>query len=191
LGRTDASKAPDLLLKAALKLAATSRDFAVQILGARFYWGTEPDSFQRELDSLVRQLSNCGISVRRPGVIARPALPAELRKAHIHVVPSRWDEPFGLTSLEGMASGLPIVASRTGGTPEIVSGAGLLFERDDAEGLASNLKRLLNDPALRKEYGRRARDRAETFSWDKTWHRSHSLTQQECEARLEPISLER
>jgi glycosyltransferase involved in cell wall biosynthesis len=188
LGRTDLSKAPDLLLRAALKLAATSRDFAVQILGARFYWGSEPDPYQRELDSLERQLFNQGIPVRRPGVISRPALPSELRKAHIHVVPSRWDEPFGLTSLEGMASGLPIVASRTGGTPEIVSGAGFLFERDDVQGLASHLKRLLHEPDLRKEYGRRARERAERFSWDKTWRRIHSLLSPERADSLEPLS---
>ena len=176
VGRTDATKAPDLILKAALKLADTTKDFSVQILGARFYWGSEPDDYQRELDELTRQLAAQGIAVRRPGVIARPALPAELRKAHIHVVPSRWDEPFGLTTVEGMASGLAIVASRTGGTAEIVSDAGLLFERDDVAGLAAHLARLLSDPELRADYGRLARSRAEKFSWDETWLRLAQMT---------------
>jgi glycosyltransferase involved in cell wall biosynthesis len=175
VGRTDATKAPDLILKAALKLAATRQDFAVQILGARFYWGSEPDDYQRELDDLTAQLAQKGIAVRRPGVIPRPALPAELRRAHIHVVPSRWDEPFGLTTVEGMASGLAVIASRTGGTTEIVADAGLLFERDDVDGLAAHLARLLDDRDLCADYGRLARARAEKFSWDATWSRLSAL----------------
>jgi glycosyltransferase involved in cell wall biosynthesis len=92
-----------------------------------------------------------------------------LRKAHIHVVPSRWDEPFGLATLEGMASGLAVIASRTGGTTEVVDGAGLLFERDSTDQLADHLTTLLGDVKLRDEYGVRARARAEKFSWARTW----------------------
>jgi len=169
VGRTDATKAPDLLLRAAKQVAAKTRDFGVQILGARFYWGTEADDYQRLLDDLSRELEEEGIPVRRPGVVSRGALPDELRKAHIHVVPSRWDEPFGLATLEGMASGLAVVASRTGGTSEVVDGAGFLFERDSTEELASHLTTLIQDVKLRDDYGLRARARAEKFSWANTW----------------------
>jgi glycosyltransferase involved in cell wall biosynthesis len=85
------------------------------------------------------------------------------------VVPSRWDEPFALTILEGMASGLASVVSRTGGAPEVVGDAGLLFERDSVEGLADQLRRLLFDQELRTAYARKARERAEQFTWNKTW----------------------
>jgi glycosyltransferase involved in cell wall biosynthesis len=169
VGRTDSSKAPDLLLRAAKQVAARRQDFSVQILGARFYWGTEADDYQRLLDTLSRDLEQDGIPVRRPGVVSRHALPGELRKAHIHVVPSRWDEPFGLATLEGMASGLAVVASRTGGTTEVVDGAGLLFERDSTEELAGHLNTLLEDVKLRDDFAVRARARAEKFSWANTW----------------------
>ena len=169
VGRTDATKAPDLLLRAAKQVAATRQDFSVQILGARFYWGTEADDYQRLLDSLSQELEQEGIPVRRPGVVSRHELPGELRKAHIHVVPSRWDEPFGLATLEGMASGLAVVASRTGGTSEVVDGAGLLFERDCTEELAGHLATLIEDAKLRDDYGAKARARAEKFSWANTW----------------------
>jgi len=171
VGRTDATKGPDLLLRAAKKLAKKTKDFSVQILGARFYWGSEPDDYQRLLDDLSRELEADGISVRRPGVISRTALPAELRKAQIHVVPSRWDEPFGLATVEGMASGLAVVASRTGGTTEVVGNAGFLFERDSEEELAGHLATLVENKQLRGEYGRLARARAERFTWDETWTR--------------------
>jgi glycosyltransferase involved in cell wall biosynthesis len=145
VGRTDATKGPDILLRAARQVAVKNPNFAVQILGARYYWGTEPDEYQTLLDTLSKDLEQEGVPVRRPGVVSRNALPGELRKAHIHVVPSRWDEPFGLATLEGMASGLAVIASRTGGTT------------------------VLADVKLRDEYGVRARARAEKFSWARTW----------------------
>jgi glycosyltransferase involved in cell wall biosynthesis len=169
VGRTDSSKGPDILLRAARKVSAKTRNFSLQILGARFYWGTEPDDYQRLLEDLSRELEADGIPVRRPGIVSRHAMPDELRKAHIHVVPSRWDEPCALTLFEGMATGIPVVASRTGGTPEVIRDAGLLFERDSEDELAAHLERLIIDKELRAEYGKRARQRAENMTWAKTW----------------------
>ncbi len=175
VGRTDATKAPDLLLRAAKKLAVKTRAFGVQILGARYYWGTEPDDYQRMIEELAQDLERDGITVRRPGLIGRGALPDELRKAQIHVVPSRWDEPFGLAALEGMACGLATVASRSGGIPEIINQSGLLFERDSVDDLAAHLESLISDTSLRTEYTRKARARAETFTWDRTWSELRQL----------------
>jgi glycosyltransferase involved in cell wall biosynthesis len=169
VGRTGIEKAPDLVLKAAARLAEKGLKFGVQILGSNHWNRFELDEYQRELQQLADDLGKAGITVRRPGHVARTALPAELRRAHINVVPSRWDEPFALTILEGMACGLATVASRTGGAPEVVGDAGFLFERDSVEGLAEVLARLITDRALRAEYSTRARSRAEEFTWDKTW----------------------
>ena len=169
VGRTDRQKAPDLLLRAGKLLAKETKDFKLQILGSRFYGWSEPDSYQAELEALARELDESGIEVRRPGFINRHALPDELRKAHIHVVPSRWDEPFGLVTLEGMACGLATIASRTGGTAEIIGDAGLLFERDSVDQLAEYLYELVTDRDLRVRLGLKARKRAETFTWDKAW----------------------
>ena len=169
LGRTGLEKAPDLLLKAALVLVEHGLAFGVQILGSNHWHKFELDEYQQELQALASQLERAGIPVRCPGHISRIALPSELRKAHIHVVPSRWDEPFALTILEGMACGLATVVSRTGGAPEVAGDAGLLFERDSVAGLAEILARLISDPRLRAEYATKARARAEQFTWDETW----------------------
>ena len=133
------------------------------------------DEFEQKLDDLSAELEAAEISVHRPGFVDRYALPGELRKAHINVVPSRWDEPFGLVTPEGMATGLATVASRTGGTPEIIGDAGLLFERGDADGLAAHLERLVRDEPLRREYGRQARERVREFTWDRAWQRLRPL----------------
>lgn len=175
VGRTGREKAPDTLLRAALLLSRRTREFGLQIVGSNYWHKFELDDYQRELRELCRQLESAGIAVRQPGHINRDELPQEFHKAHIHVVPSRWDEPFGLTTVEGMASGLATVASNTGGSPEILRGAGLLFERDNVEQLAEHLHALVSDAALRRAVAQRCRRRAEEFSWDKTWAGLESL----------------
>ena len=69
----------------------------------------------------------------------------------IHVVPSRWKEPFGIVALEGIASGCAVVASSGGGLPEAVGPCGLLFPNNDAAQLAEQISRLLDDVAYREQ----------------------------------------
>jgi glycosyltransferase involved in cell wall biosynthesis len=68
-------------------------------------------------------------------------------------------EPFGLVLLEAMRAGVPVVASKAGGVPEIVQHEenGLLFEPDDARGLAEQLLRLAREPELRARLVERGR----------------------------------
>lgn len=67
----------------------------------------------------------------------------------IMVIPSIWEEPFGVVALEGIAAGCAVVASRGGGLPEAVGPCGLLFPNGDVAALASALKDLLTTPGLR------------------------------------------
>jgi spore coat protein SA len=76
------------------------------------------------------------------------------RNADIFCCPSLWQEPFGLVNIEAMASGLPVVASRVGGIPEIASGGGiLLVEPGSPAELALALKKLISDRDLRVKIG--------------------------------------
>lgn len=165
VGRTDRQKAPDLLLRAALRVAEGFNGFDVQILGARFYGSHQNDPYQTMLENLGLRLEERGVRVERRGFVNRLALPRILAKADIHVVPSRWEDPCPLTVLEGMATGQAIVASGCGGIPESVGGAGFIFERDDVCGLEARLRVLLLNEDLRGAYGRRAREKAEKRQW--------------------------
>ena len=175
VGRTGREKAPDLLLQAALTLSEKTRQFRVLMIGSNHWDRLEMDDYQRKLAGLAAELEARGIAIERPGHVGRAELPGVLRQAQIHVVPSRWDEPFGLTTVEGMASGLAVVGSNTGGTPEIIGDDGFLFERDSAAALAAQLERLVCDAPLRSEYAQRARRRAEAFPWERTWRRLNDL----------------
>ena len=80
------------------------------------------------------------------------------------VVPSLYDEPCSMVLFEAAAARKPVVASATGGTPEIIENGfnGLLFERDDDEGLAGAIGALLSDASLRRRMGASAYQRATT-----------------------------
>jgi glycosyltransferase involved in cell wall biosynthesis len=90
-----------------------------------------------------------------------------LQAADVFVCPSVWAEAAGLVNLESQACGLPVVASRIGGIPEYVreGGTGLLFEPGDSEGLAEQVRRLIDEPELRRTLATAARTWAlERFS---------------------------
>jgi glycosyltransferase involved in cell wall biosynthesis len=78
----------------------------------------------------------------------------------IVVVPSQWDEPFGLINIEAGAAGKPVVATRVGGIPEIIEHGvnGFLVERDDLDGLCHFVSKLIENHELRVATGRRGRD---------------------------------
>lgn len=94
-------------------------------------------------------------------------MPGAYRDADICIVPSLWEEPFGIVALEAMATAIPVCASRTGGLQDIITPeTGLLFERGNAAQLAECLGRLLNDPDGRRRMGQAGRRRAvERYSW--------------------------
>jgi len=85
------------------------------------------------------------------------------------VLPSK-TEGWGLSLMEGMACGKPVVASRVGGIPELVRDGvdGILVDAGDVKALSRAIIMLLDDPVLRKRMGDAGKERVKEFSWDST-----------------------
>jgi glycosyltransferase involved in cell wall biosynthesis len=94
---------------------------------------------------------------RYHGSLDRPRKIEFLRNLDVLSVPATYDEPKGLSLLEAMACGVPVVEPRRGAFPEILekTGGGILVEPDDPASLADGIYRLWRDPGLRAELGRR------------------------------------
>ncbi len=83
-----------------------------------------------------------------------------------YVTPSMY-EGFGLTPLEAMTCGVPVIAADRTSLPEVVGDAGLLVE-PEVDALAAAIVRIVTDAPLRGELARRGRVRSAQFSWDRT-----------------------
>lgn len=108
-------------------------------------------------------------NVHFPGYISGPELAEFYRRADVLVVPSVWDEPLGLISLEAMASGTPVVASKKGGIGAAVKHGynGYLVRARSAKAISAAVNKILADPALEKKMAKNARRFIEErFSWE-------------------------
>lgn len=94
----------------------------------------------------------------------RDDIPQILKESDVFILPSR-SEGLGLALIEAMAAGLPCVAARVGGVPEVIDHGenGLLFERESVEELTRHLVRLIEDQSLRTKIASQASNRARAF----------------------------
>lgn len=161
LGRLVHDKGFDLALHALTHLRDAG-SHAVMIIA-----GDGPE--RQALETLAAELG-LGERVRFTGSVAPDQVPELISKASLLVVPSRWEEAFGLVTLQAAQMGRPVVASRMGATPEIVvhGETGLLFENENVEEFADALASLLSTPERMAAMGECARSRAATeFGFDR------------------------
>jgi glycosyltransferase involved in cell wall biosynthesis len=87
--------------------------------------------------------------------------------ASAYVLPSLY-EGFGITPLEAMACGAPVILSSGGSLPEVVGDAAIIVSPNDEEGYRREMARVLSSPELAGELRRRGFLRAARYSWDRT-----------------------
>ncbi len=89
----------------------------------------------------------------------REDVPDLIAASSMMLVPSQSSESFGLTIIEAMSHGVPVIATRVGGIPEVLQDGqgGYLVAPDDVDGLADRMLRLLSDEPLRQEQGKQGK----------------------------------
>jgi glycosyltransferase involved in cell wall biosynthesis len=161
LSRLVPEKGIDVALHACVRVTRELPDVKFTLAGD----GPERDALVALIDEL-----DLGDTVECLGGVPMKDVPALLQRATVVVVPSNYEEPFGLVAVEAGLAGRPVVASRVGGLPEIVEDGrnGLLVPPDDPDALAAAVLTVLRDPGLAERLGAEGRARAERdFGLDK------------------------
>jgi glycosyltransferase involved in cell wall biosynthesis len=150
-------KGLDVLIAAVALLRDKGIGLSLRVLGAE-----QPGfvAYAEELHEQVRSLELEGL-VELMGHVED--VDAELKQAQIYAQPSR-EESSGLSVLEAMAWGVPVIVTDVGGLPEVVAdgAAGLMVKPEDPVALATALERLLTDAGLRPRRGAVGRQRSRT-----------------------------
>jgi glycosyltransferase involved in cell wall biosynthesis len=120
------------------------------------------------LESMAREKNAFRPAISFAGSLQGEKLSAALANVDVLVMPSLNEEPAGLVVMEQMISGCPVIVSDHGGGPELAGDSGLKFPPGNAAALAACLRQLADDPALLRELGIRAKNRATAvFSLDR------------------------
>ena len=143
LGRLVSDKGASILLDAMALLARRNLRPSLLVIGA----GPEEQALRKQCDGhgLTKQITFAGLQ-------GGEALVQLLNQCRIMVVPSIWEEPFGIVALEGIACGCAVVAAQSGGLPEAVGPCGTTFAKGDPGALAAVLETLLPDRARIASY---------------------------------------
>ena len=136
VGRLVSDKGVDRLVAALELLAARGARVELTIVGD----GPEAPALRRQVDA-----AGLADRVRFLGWQVAADLVATLNRHAVLVVPSVWEEPFGVVVLEALACGCVPLVTRSGGLPDAVGDCGLVVERDDPGALADGIQLLLGD----------------------------------------------
>jgi len=108
--------------------------------------------------------------VRHIGYVAQTDRQALYEGARLLVQPS-FGEGFGITVLEAMSLGRPVVAANRGSLPEVLGGAGVLVDPERSEDIAAGIARILTDEVFAARCAAHGRERARAFNWAQTAQR--------------------
>ncbi|MHB9072610.1 MAG: glycosyltransferase family 4 protein [Desulfobaccales bacterium] len=170
-GKLREAKGVHILLKAMTRVWEIAPQAVLVLVGGTEYGLNRTMRETPFMAQLRRDLARAPGRVVLTGFIPPDAMPRAYLLGDVFVGPSQVEEGLGLVFLEAAAAGLPVIATRRGGIPEVVRDGetGLLLSRpDDHAELAAKIIRLLDDAPLRQRLGLQGRERVRAdFSWQK------------------------
>jgi UDP-glucose:(glucosyl)LPS alpha-1,2-glucosyltransferase len=158
-GRVVPDKAPDAFIQACALALPALPGWRAELIGADGMGAnTRETPYVRQI-----QVQAAAACVAMLGYRDHPLVLRAMTGAAIVLVPSRWNEPFGLTALEAIACGAPLIVSPRGGLPEVAGDAAVYANPDRPEELAAAILALAADPARREALSAAGRQRALGF----------------------------
>ena len=160
-GRVNSDKGISELIDAMLLLKDRVK-IKLMVIGGTFFGNANgDDTFIKSLKDKAEVLKD---RIVFTGFVPYKNMPDYLHLADMAALPSMWNEPFGLTIVEALAVGLPLVTTRSGGIPEICEGVAVVVDRKDVvNNLAAAILDLYEHPEKRQQMAAASPERAMHF----------------------------
>ncbi|MDI2112156.1 glycosyltransferase family 4 protein [Commensalibacter nepenthis] len=156
VGRVVADKGADLFVQICEQFLQIDPTWTVEMIGAdRFDVNSPQTPFIQQLKQQIKSKQ-----IYMTGYLPYDQVLQKMAHASAVIMPSRWSEPFGMTALEAMACGTPLLVSSVGALPQIVGQGGVFIDPKKTEQAAIMLSKLLNDIQLQQELSTKARQQA-------------------------------
>lgn len=159
VGRVIEQKGVHIAVNAIRQLHRSRIPVTLRIIGRTPPW-------ERRYENKIRTLIR-GLPVNWEGYVSPSRLPGHLWKSHVLVCPSQRNEAFGMVNVEAIAAGIPVIASKQGGIPEILdaSCAILISDYKKPDRFAKAIQQLMDDPSYYENLKKGTRKRAAQFTW--------------------------
>jgi glycosyltransferase involved in cell wall biosynthesis len=176
-------KGVDYLARAFAKLSEENPNACLAIAGGTKLWVEEGWLYGNTLEATEQEVLNTlGPAIARKrafmlGIVPPVEIDAYYAASDIFVLPSMFQETFGLVLLEAFSVGLPIIAFKSGGIPELVEDRknGIIVAQGDGEGLYQSMRELLLDRELRERLGSAAETVPARYPWENTVDRLEAI----------------
>ena len=153
VGRIVKDKGVHLFVNAISEIYDNFHDWNFKIIGSPKLGINKFDKFSCKIKNHFEGL---GSRAKMVGFVNSTDLKKIMKKTSIIVIPSIWEEPFGLVAAEAMSNGIAIIASRVGGLSEVVRKRGFLLKNIDQRKICQKLKLLMNNPDLLTSYQKKS-----------------------------------
>jgi glycosyltransferase involved in cell wall biosynthesis len=178
-------KGVDYLARAFARFSKENCNVYLAIAGGTKLWLEAGWLQGRELaatEQEVRKILGPAITRGRAfmlGIVSPNEIGAYYAASDVFILPSMFQETFGLVLLEAFAAGLPVIAFRSGGIPELVEDQknGIIVAQGDEEALYQSIRTLALDPNLRDRLGSAAKCVPARFSWENTVNQLEAIYQ--------------
>ena len=155
VGRIVKEKGVDIYIDAIKKISKKYTGWKFLLIGSSKLGYKKKTLYEKALIKMTQQL---GKNFEYHGYISNEKVKEIMSKGSILVVPSVWEEPFGMTAIEGLSNRMAVISSKVGGLTEIIQEKGILIKDIDSKKLENKLEYLLKNPAEIKKY--------QNLSWD-------------------------
>jgi glycosyltransferase involved in cell wall biosynthesis len=156
VGRLVSEKGADLYVQTLKSIASSFPDWNFGLIGS-FRLGEQKNT-NSYAHRVIKNFKEIGSQAFFYGFKNHEFVEEKMKTASIIVIPSIWEEPFGLVVAEAMSNGISIIASKVGGIPEILKNNGVLIKDINSIKLEKVLIDLMNDKEKRNMYQKKAWD---------------------------------